>query len=237
MRFERKTAGLILSFVVLMFSSRITFAQQTPDLKAEIYTKLTDRRCQVMSLDKCECPDARELKAYIEALIETGAKKDDIFYKVAKKFGPVVILDKEMKTAMEKRLEAEIGKDRPQISLENSSFDFGQVSKKQGSVKKSILVYNKGNQDLIIKDIKASCGCTTVSLKVNNNISPYFGVSGAGPGWQMVIEPGKSAELEIVFDAAHPGMKEGKVRRIVAIMSNDPIFSLVEVKFEVQVGE
>lgn len=237
MCFERKTAGLILSFVVLMFSSRITFAQQAQNLKAEIYPKLTDRRCQVMALDKCNCPDARELKAYIEALIETGAKKEDIFYRVAKKFTPAVILDKELKTEMEKRLEAEIGKDRPQISLENSSFDFGPVSRKQGSVKKNILISNKGNQDLIVKDIKVSCSCTTAALKVDKNISPYFGPAGAGPGWQMVIEPGKLAELEIIFDAANPAVKEGKVKRNISIVSNDPVFSIIEVKFEVQLSE
>ncbi len=165
MCFERKTAGLILSFVVLMFFSRITFAQQAQNLKAEI------------------------------------------------------------------------GKDRPQISLENSSFDFGLVSRKQGSVKKNILISNKGNQDLIVKDIKASCSCTTAALKADKNVSPYFGPAGAGPGWQMVIEPGKLAELEIIFDAANPAVKEGKVKRNISIVSNDPVFSIIEVKFEVQLSE
>ena len=237
MRFEKKIAGLVLTVIVSMFFYGITFAQQTPDLKAEIYPKLTDRRCQIMSLDKCNCPDARELKAYIEALIETGANKDDIFYKAAKKFSPVVILDKEMKEAMEKRLEAEIGKDRPQISFDTISFDFGPVSRKQGSVKKNILVSNKGNQDLIIKDIKAGCSCTTAALKVDKNISPYFGNAGAGPGWQMVIEPGKSADLEIVFDAANPSVKPGNLKRDISIVSNDPIFPQGIVKFQVELTE
>lgn len=237
MRLDYKIIGGFLFFLASMFFLKDTFAQQTLDLKSEIFPKLTDRRCMSMPLDKCSCPDAREMKAYIEALIETGAKKDDIFYKVAKKFSPLVILDKQLKAEMEKRVVREIGENRPQISLEVSFFDFGQVSKKQGSVKKTIAVYNKGTKDLIITDIKVSCSCTTVSLTVDKNKSPYFGMAGAGPGWQMVIEPDKTGELEVIFDAANSAVKIGKAARELSIISNDPLYSQVQLKLEAQVSE
>lgn len=236
MRFNQKMLGFAFFLSSVIFP-QITFAQQSPDLKAEIFPKLRDRRCATMSLDKCNCPDAKEIKAYIEALIETGVQKEEIFYKAAKKFSPIVILDSALKAEIEKKLSAELGENRPQISLELNSFDFGRASKKNGVVKKTIGIYNKGGKDLIITDIKVSCSCTTASLKVGKNISPAFGAAGAGAGWNMVIEPNKAGELEIVFDAANPSIKAGKVNRSLAISSNDPLYAQLLVQFEVLVSD
>jgi len=236
MRFNQKMFGVIF-FLTLAFFSQSVFAQQAPDLKSEIFPKLRDRRCATMSLDKCNCPDAKEMKAYIEALIEAGVQKDEIFYKTARKFSPIVILDSNLKVKIEKKLLAEIGKDRPQIYLELSSFNFGQVSKKQGIAKRTIGIYNKGNKDLIITDLKASCSCTTASLKVGKNKGPAFGSAGAVAGWNMVIEPNKSGELEIDFDAANPAIKAGKISRNLVISSNDPLYAQLSIQFEAQVSE
>ncbi len=236
MRFNQKMPGVAI-FLILVLFFQIAFAQQTPDLKSEIFPKLRDRRCTTMSLDKCNCPDAKEMKAYIEALIEAGVNKDDIFYKVARKFSPSVILDSQQKAEIEKKLIAEIGMNRPQIFLETNSFNFGTVVKKKGAVRKIIKLRNNGNQDLVITDIKANCSCTTASLKVDKNKSSYFGQAGAGQGWQMVIAPDKEGELEIIFDATNPPLKSGNVARNLTITSNDPLYGQVVVQFEAKVSD
>ncbi|MDP3041529.1 MAG: DUF1573 domain-containing protein [Candidatus Omnitrophota bacterium] len=236
MRLYRKISVIILSFFCLTFFSRMGFAQTAADLKAEIYPKLRDKRCTTMTLDKCDCPDAREMKAYIEALIETGISKEEIFYKVAKKFTLNTILDAQIKQDLEKRLVKETGEKRPQIVLEAASFNFGKVSKKQGKLTKNIKLFNRGNSDLAIKNIKVSCACVTAALTVNKNKSPYFNTQGAPAGWQMVIGPDKSGELEIILDLGHSSIPLGKVTRDVLITSNDPLNSESTLRIEAEVS-
>jgi len=190
-----------------------------------------------MTLEKCNCPDAREMKAYIDALLEAGVSKEEIFYKVAKKFSPNTILDKQIKAQVEARLIKEAGGKRPQIVLEPSSINLGQVSKKQGKIGKIFKLYNKGTAKLIITNIKVSCSCVTTSLTVGKNKSPYFGTQGASSGWQAIIEPGASAELEVVVDLSHPAITVGKLFREITITTNDIINPEVTVKIEGEVKE
>lgn len=232
-----KAERISLLAILIWLLSQITFAQNIDALKLEIYSKLRDRRCTTMPLDKCNCPDAREMKAYIEALIETGVSKDDIFYRVAKKFSPNTILDKQIKAQVEEKLIKEAGGKRPQIVLEPGSFNLGQVSKKQGKIQKVFKLYNKGNSKLIITNIKVSCACTTVSLAVGENKSPYFGTQGTPVGWQAVIEPGKSGELEVVVDLSHTSVVVGKLIRDINITSNDLLYPEVTVRIEAGVKD
>ncbi len=236
MWFFRKISVIILSFFCLTFFAHPGLAQTSADLKAEIYPKLRDKRCTTMTLDKCDCPDAREMKAYIEAFIETGVNKDEIFYRVAKKFTLNTILDAQIKQDVEKRLVKEAGEKRPQIVLEVASFNFGKASKKQGKLTKNIKLFNRGNSELAIKNIKVSCSCVTAALTVNKNKSPYFGTPGAPADWQMVIAPNKGGELEIILDLAHPSIPLGKVTRDIFITSNDPLYPEVSVRIEAEVS-
>ncbi len=75
----------ILVFAFLLIFRGAVFAQATSDLKADIYSKLKCCDCN-MAFGPCGCKEAIEMKAYIEALIDSGVPRDDIFYKVAKKF-------------------------------------------------------------------------------------------------------------------------------------------------------
>lgn len=229
--------GIIMFVFCSLFSSEIIFAQVLSNQKLEIYSKLHDRRCSTMSLDKCNCQDAKEMKAYIDALIEVGVNKNEIFYKVAKRFSVGVIMDEKIKADIEKKLVQEIGQKRPQISLELDSFDLGKISKKQGSIKKSIRLHNKGNTELIINNIRAACSCTTATLIVGKNKSPYFGVKGVEPGWQMVIEPKKSGDLEISFDLNKFPATGVIMTRDVFITSNDPLYPEVKVTGKLAVTE
>ncbi len=228
----------ILVFCLLAFS-KIIFAQEISTSQNEIYSKLGDLNCRTIPLNKCFCPAAREMKAYIDALIEAGVSQEEIFYKVAKKFSINTILDEKVKADIEKRLAQEFGRKRPKISLEFTSFDFGKVSRKHGTLRKKIKLYNEGIEDLIITKIKAACSCTTVALTVGKNKSPYFGNKGSDPGWQMVVGPNKSAEVEFVLDLTSFAKVNipSKLKRDIFIASNDPIYPDVHISGMAEIVE
>ncbi len=236
MRINHKACLAILSSICVMFFSQITFAQNTEEVKSEIYSKLRDRRCD-MPLTNCNCPDAKEMKGYIDALIETGVGREDIFYKVAKKFSLNLILDNQIRQEVEKRLVKEAGQNHPQIFLESTSFDFGSVSKKQGKISKIFKLSNKGNSLLVIKNIKTSCPCATVSLKADKKKTPYFGTDGAPENWQTEIKPQETQELELMVDLSSQHVKTGKLIREASVFSNDPVYPEVKVRIETEVNE
>ena len=176
------------------------------------------------------------MKAYIEALLGTGASKDDVFYKVAKKFSLQTIQDEQLKQAIEKRLIKEAGQNRPEIVLEANYFDFGRVNKKQGKISKIFKLSNQGNAPLIINNLKTSCPCATVSIRTNNVKSPYFGTAGSPKDWRMEIKPGASGELELVIDLSSGNVKSGKLAREASVFSNDPIYPEVTATVEADVS-
>lgn len=226
---------ILLSLAILMICAAVSFAQAPADLKPDIYSKLKCCACK-MDFAPCGCKEAIEMKAYIEGLIESGVSRDDIFYRVAKKFSLKVILDEQIKTGVQQRLIKEAGGKLPQIVLETTSFDFGKISKKQGRAVKIFKLYNKGNTDLIINNIRVSCSCVTASLKVGKNKSPAFGTRGAADlNWQETIKPGKFGELEVVLDLAHPSMEIGHEVRDVFIASNDPLNSQLTLRVEADI--
>lgn len=116
------------------------------------------------------------------------------------------------------------GNNQPIILAETSLFDFGQVDKKQAELKKVLKIFNEGTANLIVTNLRTSCGCVNISLSVPGYKSPYFSTEGVNPVWRAVIEPGASAELEIKLDLTHPSITTGKVIREIFITSNDPVY-------------
>src|SRR3989338_135036 len=231
---QMRISKVIIFMVSMLFLTHFAFTQDFDALKAEIHSKLRDKRCN-MPLSECSCPEAKEMKGYIDALLETGTAKDEIYYKVAKKFSLKTILDENVKKELEKRLTAEAGENRPQIVLESNSFNFGEVKKDQGKVSTVFKLSNQGNVALVIKNIKASCTCTTASLSIGKDKSPYFDTKGAPADWQMEIKPKEKAELEVVLDLAHNSVKLGDLMREVIIVSNDSLYPELSVRVEAKV--
>ena len=236
MQAYQKMRFIILFFVCLIFFSQALFAQNNDALKSEVYSKLKCCACKV-TFDKCTCPEAKEMKAYIDALLENGMGKEEIFYKVGKKFSLNTILDAQTKAEVEKRLIEGAGKKRPQLSFDSTIFNFGEVSKKQGKVSKIFKFTNQGNVPLIIKSMKTSCPCASVSLKVNKTKSPYFGTKGSPRDWQSEIKPQESGELELMVDLASLHVKTGRLIRDVSLISNDPVYPEVIVRVEAEVKD
>lgn len=228
-------SATLFSVICFMFFPQLTFAQNTEVVKSEIYSKLKCCSCKE-SFDKCTCPEAKEMKAYIDALLESGTSKEGIFCKVAKKFSLKTIQGEQLRQNIEEKLIQEAGKNRPQIFPEPASFDFGRVNKKQGKVSKRFKLFNKGNLPLVIKHIKTSCPCASVSLKINKTKSPYFGTQGSPRDWQSEIKPGKTGELELLIDLGSYHVKTGKLIREASIFSNDPVYPEIAVKVKAEVN-
>ncbi|MEK7874935.1 MAG: DUF1573 domain-containing protein [Pseudomonadota bacterium] len=219
---------------MVFFSSTVS-AQNADTIKSEIYSKLKCCDCG-MKFEKCRCAHAGPMKAYIDAFLENKTPKEEIYYKVAKKFSLNTIIDEKVKQDLEKRLTAEAGPLRPQIVIEPASFHFGEVSRQKGKISKVFKVHNKGKASLVITNIKTSCACTLAALSVGKNKSPYFGTKGAPVDWQAELKPDEAGELGVVLDLNHKSVKAGDLIREVSIKSNDPLYPEVSLRVEAQVS-
>jgi len=89
----------------------------------------------------------------------------------------------------------------PRISFTKDTHDFGRVI--QGKTVEYIFTLeNKGQADLIIKEVTTSCGCT--AALVSND----------------VIKPGEKGEIRVSYDSQG---RAGEVSRTITIISNDPV--------------
>ncbi len=225
--FKRKFIIFVISFIL--------FANQAfADLKADIYSKLDCCPCN-KAFEECECLKGKEMKAYIEAFLDAGLDEEEILIKVARKYSLNVIIDEEAKKEIEKKLIEEAPDKRPEILIQPLSYNAGKVSKSKGKWESVIEIYNKGNAAITINDLKTSCGCTTVKLKTKEGFSPAFSSKGAESGWKTDIASGEKAELIIVTHLDHPSTKLGPILRVVKIKSNDPVYSLIELKLEAEI--
>lgn len=88
----------------------------------------------------------------------------------------------------------------PVATFPEKSFDFGEI--KQGDEKEhSFTLKNTGKSELIIRNIRASCGCTAVTPS------------------KSVIAPGESVPLKVTFNSRG---KRGRQTNSVTIITNDP---------------
>ena len=88
----------------------------------------------------------------------------------------------------------------PQIIFENKIFDFGKT-KSNDKIEHVFKFTNKGKSDLIIRKIRATCGCTTVAPE------------------KTTIKPGESSSFKVIFN---PGSRKGRQNKTVYVISNDP---------------
>jgi hypothetical protein len=93
---------------------------------------------------------------------------------------------------------------QPQINVETTHFDFGDVVNGEILIR-DIVVSNEGNEQIIAQSVSTTCGCTTATLE------------------PMTIPAGGSANLQITFDSgAHGPELTGQITRQIFITSNDP---------------
>ncbi|TLX75293.1 DUF1573 domain-containing protein [Labilibacter sediminis] len=96
-------------------------------------------------------------------------------------------------------------KNAAKISIDNKIFDFGTI--KQGTkAEHSFSITNTGKSDLIIRKVKASCGCTATKPE------------------KTVIKPGDHTTISTIFNSAG---KSGRQNKSVTVITNDPLASNV----------
>ena len=88
----------------------------------------------------------------------------------------------------------------PVVKYDAESFDFGDI--KPGSkVEHTFNLQNKGKKELIIRDVKSSCGCTAVSPSKN------------------IVPAGESVPIKVAFDSSG---KSGRQNKTITVITNDP---------------
>lgn len=88
----------------------------------------------------------------------------------------------------------------PRAEFNTLQYDFGTV-KSGDPVQYAFVVKNSGESDLIIRKIKASCGCTTATPS------------------KSVLKPGESTEISASFRTAGYSGRQGKT---ITVITNDP---------------
>lgn len=96
----------------------------------------------------------------------------------------------------------------PKISFDSKIFSISET--KQGEVKnKKFTFKNEGQTDLIIRKIKANCGCTTAKAS------------------STLIKAGQSGVIDVTFDSKG---QSGKQSKTISVITNDPRNSKVTLR-------
>jgi hypothetical protein len=104
-------------------------------------------------------------------------------------------------------LTAAVAQAGPIVKIEPNYLDFG-VMKQHESRSAEVIISNVGDQPLKIREVKASCGCTTTALAKD------------------LLQPGESVPLQIDFSSKS---FSGKQTKVVEIYTDDPRHGYLEV--------
>lgn len=88
----------------------------------------------------------------------------------------------------------------PVIDFDTRVFEFKEITDGQ-KAEHTFTIMNKGKSDLLIRSVKASCGCTAVNPASN------------------VVKPGQSTTMKAIFDSTG---KTGLQNKTITVISNDP---------------
>ncbi len=105
----------------------------------------------------------------------------------------------------------------------SNNYDFGKVSMAAGKVSRQFAIKNESDQAITIEKMYTSCMCTTASLILAGEQFGPYGMPGHGfiPAINQIINPGKEAIVNVVFDpAAHGPAGVGRINRTVSIENN-----------------
>lgn len=95
--------------------------------------------------------------------------------------------------------------DAPVIFFENKVFDFDKISSGE-SIEHDFIFSNNGNSELIIRAVRAGCGCTAIEPQ------------------KTLLEPGESSSIKAVFNSR--GFR-GMQNKGITVISNDPANSTI----------
>jgi len=88
----------------------------------------------------------------------------------------------------------------PKIKFDNTTFDFG-TAKQGDKVECTFTFKNEGENDLVIRKVKASCGCTATNPE------------------KTLLKKGEESKITATFNTSG---REGKQYKTVTVITNDP---------------
>ncbi len=184
--------------------------------------------CCGKPIEECTCPMAKERRAFVDGLTAGRVSEDEAIMSYAKNYGLESFMDKDKQAEFKQKLIAQAPVNRPIVAISLDSFDFGDISQKEGIKSTLFELKNEGKSDLIINRLDSSCGCTSASIVYQDKEGPIFSMSGHGAnqatkGWQVTISPGDTAQLKVYYDPDVHQDFRGTATRTVSVFSNDPI--------------
>lgn len=96
----------------------------------------------------------------------------------------------------------------PKIEFSERVFDFGELTHGK-KVEHVFVLKNTGKSDLIIRKIKATCGCTAITSKTK------------------LVKAGKETEIKVSFDSKG---KRGRQNKTITVITNDPEQTSVQLR-------
>ena len=91
-------------------------------------------------------------------------------------------------------------KDAPVMTVNERTHDFGEIAQ-TSKAECDFVITNEGKQNLIIRKVKASCGCTAATPQ------------------KTVLAKGESTNIHVAFD---PRGKSGRQSKTITVITNDP---------------
>ncbi|MEN7549514.1 DUF1573 domain-containing protein [Rapidithrix thailandica] len=89
---------------------------------------------------------------------------------------------------------------RPSLRVDKKTHDFGNIQQNM-QVSTHFTITNDGEAPLLIRKVKASCGCTVPKLQ------------------KTELAPGESTDIQVSFSSAN---RNGKQRKSITLVCNDP---------------
>ena len=106
------------------------------------------------------------------------------------------------------------------LTAEETFYDFGRISMKDGNVSKIFTVTNTGSENINVPSLYTSCMCTNAYiLSMDGSRKGPFGMPGHGgavPKANAIVKSGESIDIEVVYDPnAHGPAGVGMIDRFV----------------------
>lgn len=199
-------------------SSHLPFTKMSPDQTKEEQLKIINTSQQAVKIGFTNVPKHVTIKSVPETLKPGEAGTLVATYNAAMKNDWGFVIDNiflmqndqkdyknrlTLSASIEENFDAwtaEMKDKAPILSLNEKVFDFGEI--KQGDkVEHTFKVKNDGKSNLVIRKIKASCGCTAIKPQ------------------KTVLSPGETTDILAVFNSAG---KSGRQNKSVTIITNDP---------------
>lgn len=134
-----------------------------------------------------------------------------------------------------------VGISKSSIRLDKTNYNFGKISQKDGLVETLYTVTNTGAEDIFLKELYTSCGCTKAQLiYADGSVSGLYTMKGhANPSDFYVaksIKPGETVKIKAIFDPnAHGPQGIGYIKRNIMLNTNLKEKSLIQFSFEAEV--